>query len=593
MATWEAWYGNYVKLKVTATERDVQVGSNRSWVRVESEIYYPGGTSTNNRHSQTLTVSVGGSEIGKQTGITYNLSTSSRTRKLNGYSSDWITHNSDGSKSVTVKVHITDSAGDTATINKTLTLTTIPRASTLNSASMHANLVQSTENWVDLGLTRASSSFTHDISLMDGSTTIASWNGHGVDRWLSISGSQVNTLLKRMSTSTSKTLTLRVQTKSGSTNIGSALTRNLTATVDGSVIPNPGTVSYNISGTGVDSTMGLYVQGISKVYASFSPTAGYGATITSRSITIRKSGGNLDRQTINSASGTFSKEVSYSGEYEIWGTVVDSRGRLQYTPSKFFTVQAYSTPSISSFTATRRASPQTTVELRGSGRHSRLDGKNTLTVKMQWLNSTGSWLDLSGGTSTSVANTFSVSLDSPGYNVTTSYDLRLYISDSFGGTAIVHRIVSTQKVVLDIHKDLGVGIGKLHEKGVLDIAGGVYIDGHEVWSNGTVESGSNENGHWVRFPDGTQICQHRLNITNSSFSRSWGSLYYEYLTPSRWTYPMSFYSSPAISVNSNGAALFFTNYGIGTNSANGLTAYRPVSGSVDTQVFIIAIGRWK
>lgn len=602
MATWEASYGRYVKLRVTATERDVQVANNRSWVRVESEIYYPGGTTARNAFSQTLKVNVNGSNIGTQTGITYSLN-SGGVKKLNGYSSDWITHNADGTKSVNVTVTITDGAGDSATINQTLTLTTIARASTLNSASMYANLVPSTENWVDLGLARANWSFTHDISLMDGSTTIASWNGHGIDRWLSISGSQVNTLLTRMSTTTSKTLTLRVQTKSGSTNIGSVLTRNLTATVDDSVVPNPGTVSYNISGTGVDSTMGLYVQGISKVDASFSPTAGYGATITSRSVTIRKGGGNLDRQTVNDASGTFDKVVSYSGEYEVWGTVIDSRGRLQYTPSRFFTVQEYYPPSISSFTVARKASPQTTVELRGSGGHSSLGGKNTLTIRMQWLDSNGNWQTLFNGTFTSVANTFSASLDNGGYNVTTSYDLRLYISDSFGRTAIVDRIVSTQEVVFDIHKDLGVGIGKLHEQGTLDVAKTIYLEGNKISiqnkllrlnDEDIVGYGKNTNGEYVWFNDGTMICWMNYVEATSACNIPYGSLF---STQNQlWTFPSGFYDYPAVSVYIVGGGAYIWG-ALGSSGSTNINiswmAYGAVSVSSNPQGSLIAIGRWK
>jgi len=101
---------------------------------------------------------------------------------------------------------------------------------------------------LSLKITRASSSFTHDIQLRDGTTVLQSWNGQGVPTSLTISSSVVNTILSRMSTVTSKTLTLWVQTKSGSTNIGSAVTRTATVSVHSSVTPTASGLSVSVYG---------------------------------------------------------------------------------------------------------------------------------------------------------------------------------------------------------------------------------------------------------------------------------------------------------------------------------------------------------
>ncbi len=64
-----------------------------------------------------------------------------------------------------------------------------------------------------------------------------------------------------------------------------------------------------------------------------------------------------------------------------------------------------------------------------------------------------------------------------GRSVTSSYTYTLTLTDTFGNSASASATVSTQKVVLDIHKNEGVGIGKIHEQGALDVGGNVYLGG--------------------------------------------------------------------------------------------------------------------
>jgi hypothetical protein len=65
-----------------------------------------------------------------------------------------------------------------------------------------------------------------------------------------------------------------------------------------------------------------------------------------------------------------------------------------------------------------------------------------------------------------------------------------------------------------------------------------------VPTGAVIESGSNSNGSYVRFADGTQICRHRVNAGSATAFGS-GTFNDPYRTaPLTWTYPAAFASKP-------------------------------------------------
>ena len=383
------------------------------------------------------------------------------------------------------------------TSSKTFTLNTIARASTLDSFSISSHLKPSTANTVNLSITRKNSSYTHDIELRDGSTVLKTWTGQGTPSTLTIDSSTVNTLLSRMSNTTSRTLTLRVQTKSGSSNIGSAVTRTATATVHNDVKPTATSLSVSISGSGRDKTIGKYVQSISKVYASFTGSATGGASVSSMKIVVRRKSDSGNSQTINSGSGTTANPVALSGTYTAIATVTDSRGRSAST-STDFTVHAYSPPKITSFTAVRNSSTPTTVNIGRYGSWTTLGGDNTLAIVVKRGSTT-----IQNVTGTGTSGSVSGTLNDTGRSITSSYTYTVTLTDTFGNSASASASVSTQRVVLDIHKNEGVGIGKIHEKGVLDVEGDSYFEGNSYF-DGTIRQGNKlvptvEQGTWTPY----------------------------------------------------------------------------------------------
>lgn len=466
-------YGPWLELDWARQQIDIP--NNRSLIRLTLRLH----ASNSLRFSTNKSGNLHGSSFTYTGGFSGTGSKVLRTRDV------WVNHNSDGSKSQSFSASFNIAVGwsgstlSSISVSGVANITAIPRASTLSAFSFASHLKPSTAVNINYTIDRKSDNFRHQIQLRDGSHVVQTWdnvssNGSST---VQLSTANVNSLLNRMSNVTSRSLTLRVATRSGVSGgwIGSAVTRSATATVDSSVKPVVGELTIGQTGNTVSSH---YLQGISRVYGFFTGSEGFGATMTNSSITVRRKTTENDVQTINSDSGTTDKTVSLTGTYQARGTARDSRGRTAHTSWVEFTVTPYESPKITNFTAERRTATPTTVDISRSGTHTHLGGSNVLTYTVQRRIGTGSWYNVNTNASgTSTSSSFSGTSRSTSNSVTTSYDFRLVITDMFGESAESIVSVSTQRVVLDIHKNEGVGIGKVHERGVLDVNGTIYTDG--------------------------------------------------------------------------------------------------------------------
>lgn len=399
----------------------------------------------------------------------------------------WVNHSSDGTKTQSINGSFNIAVSYSGTyltslpVSGNMSLERIPRGSTLNSASITA-LKNGTSSTLTIGRTVNSSSFYHLVTIQDGSTQI--WSSGYVSGAPStthaIPSGTVNTMLNSMSEVTSKSYTVRLRTYTGSGGSGliGDVSRNMTVSVHSDVKPSVNKPSVSISGNRRDKSISKYVQSFSKVEASVSGSAGYGASVRTYSMTVRRVGGS-DSQSISGSKGTTSRPVALSGNYEVIGTVTDTRGRSN-TNKTTFTVDAYSPPAITSFTAVRNVSSPTRVNITRATTHSTLGGggNNNLSYSVQRRIGTGSWTNVNtNGSGTITSSPSSGTSTSTGNSVTSSYEFRYVVTDQFGGRAESVANITTQRVVLDIHKNEGVGIGKIHERGVLDVNGTIYTDG--------------------------------------------------------------------------------------------------------------------
>lgn len=472
--------GTQPYLRILWDIRSQDVSNNRSRVRLRLVLVSPfqlnfSTSKTGSNNGSSFTYSGGFSGTGTQI---------INTREI------WVNHNSDGTRtqsvsgSFNIQVNWSGSQLNSISVSGSMNLDAIPRASDLTAFSIGSHLRPNTSNSVALTINRKHSSFTHDVQLRRGSTVFASWTGVETGGSLPLTADQVNTLLERSSDWVTMNVTLRVQTKSGSSNIGSAVSRDSMTTVHSSVVPTASNIRALISGSGRDDEINRYVQGITRVFSDFSTSTTGGATLAERHIMIRKDSDKSDSQRINGRSGT-TRELRSAGLYEVIGSVTDSRGRTA-TVRRTFTVDAYSPPTISKFEVTRDENTPTTVRVNRRGNHTPISGTlNPLTILVERRESSGgSWTEVDSAISHS--SSFGAIIPVSGNDVLVSYDYRVIIQDSFGNGLDASGTVSTQKVLLDIHKNEGIGIGKLHERGDLDVEGEAYFNGSMFFESGIV-----------------------------------------------------------------------------------------------------------
>ena len=113
-----------------------------------------------------------------------------------------------------------------------------------------------------------------------------------------------------------------------------------------------------------------------------------------------------------------------------------------------------------------------------------------------------------------------------------------------------------------------------------------------------VESGSNDNGSWVKFSDGTMVCRRTFSITLDC-RQQWGNLYVA-TDDNIINFPQEFIETPFVIrdlLTSSSASCWLINYSIPnitTKTYRHFAIARSTpSDSVSIQLNLLAIGRWK
>jgi hypothetical protein len=105
-----------------------------------------------------------------------------------------------------------------------------------------------------------------------------------------------------------------------------------------------------------------------------------------------------------------------------------------------------------------------------------------------------------------------------------------------------------------------------------------------------IERGSNANGDYVRFADGTQICT-RTNLSAANASTALGGLFRSSSNVT-WTYPASFAASPAVSGDVDDADCWMVTAGAPGTATAALRVLSAVSKATALAFRAIAVGRW-
>ena len=446
--------------KLTVTETSVDQANNKSTISVKLTATTT-GQSHNNYTSGSYfpkgTITVNGTSYSIGRTLPYN-STVTLYNK-----SHTITHNSDGSKSVTVKysfnTHIYDG---TLTGSKTLKLTdiSIDKKSTPTASSSSVYIGSS----ITIDMNPYMSSYTHSISYKFNGGTTNMTSGLSATSGIkdSCTFTPPSSLLNYMDPdSTSANAVFTVNTyKSSGTLIGSSTFTVAVKTSATSYPPVMGSISASVYNNGSPFS-NIYVKNYNGVKLSFSATAQQNAGIVSYKIT----GGGVNT-TVTSNTYTIPKLIS-SGSITYTVTATDTRGAT-CSGSVKITVNTYSPPSINNVTTVRCDQNGTPAD---EGKYIKADvsatysniGNNqsgSIIVKIQYASNGGSYnsgnnLTVSKSSGTAMATgIIGGSLSDGSYNV-------LYtITDAYNKQTTYEDILSTMFYVLDINSGgTSVGIG--------------------------------------------------------------------------------------------------------------------------------------
>ena len=400
--------------------------------------------------------------------------------KLLGSGSITVAHNSDGTKSIPVsisaKIYYTgNSVSPNSTYSGTISLNTIPRASTITSAD---NITLG--NNCKIKWTPANSSFKYKIkfSLGNWNYTTGFINPNTTSAYTytgyTISGTTTannTTIYAQLPNSTSGTMTAVLTTyNSSGTQIGSANSKTFTVTIPNSVVPTVGTIALDpVNITTADGTSrNVLVQNKNKISVNVSGcSAGNGSSIKSYTF----SGPGISSTTTNtSVSGG---PVSTAGTLKYTVKVTDSRGRTASKESAGITCYPYTTPSFKSFEAYRSDSSGnandsgTYIKCSYSLDYSSINSTNNVTVKILYKKSTASSYSsvtsLTNSTSTSGSQLLS-SID-----VASTYIVYATITDNYSGTSssTTVTVFGTSRILNILRDGTGVAFGKMAEQSEL------------------------------------------------------------------------------------------------------------------------------
>ena len=339
-----------------------------------------------------------------------------------------VSHNADGSKSISVSASFSCDntsyyAPRTGSCSGSLTLTTIPRASSISidSPSIECG------NTININGSSASKNFTHKI--------YATWNGKTSELVTIASGTTTPSFSytiptsweKDLPNSTSGIATFTLETFSGSNSVGSKSV-NATIKVRSGVVPSIDNIKITDANS-VCAGIGQIVQSQSRLNFAITYSGAQGSTVTSVST-------EFEGQTYNNSSFT-TGTVQGSGSISYTTTIYDSRGRSSQVSGKI-TVSAYSSPRLTNVTAKRANSSYVVDEASGTYAllhfkvgFTGLTGKNATSFYIQYRASgASSWTKIN-----SWDNNYSLEQDYKAGNLftsaTSSYEVAFGVKDKF------------------------------------------------------------------------------------------------------------------------------------------------------------------
>ena len=500
-----------------------------------------------------------------------------------------VSHASDGTGSCACLATVSSDNG-TGYPNLTLSLTTIPRASTATVPTF--TLGQAGTITID----RKSSSFTHTVQWWYGNQSGTVGTGIAT----SVSWTPSKDLISETPKAARGVGLIRVLTYSGSTQIGFK-DYSLYCNVPSDVVPTIDLVTITDTNTAVPAVVGdgVFVEGKSTLKVAVTANGVYSSTINSGTVNaggVSYSVGSDGTVTLPALSGT---------SVPVTITVVDSRGRSA-SVVQTVTQLAYQTPQLLSFNADRCEKDGTAkndgnyVIAKFSYSISELNSKNAKSAIVQYKRrSADSWTDLMDVTNGyavtdgSAVSTIQVSADY-------QWDIRFCLKDSFADVD-VDNLLPSAEVILDFKADgKGMGIGKTAEESDLVDCKWTFRGRAFQWTDGdtvynidpVIASGTQNSWQYIRHQSGLTVCSIRHLVKGIACTSAWGSLY-DGVIPA-FEYPFTFTEPPTetASIMASNNRCWIADYDVNTVSKSAqYHIIRPTSAdSVDLYINYVVIG---
>lgn len=455
-------------LNVYVDQGSQSITANTSTVNWRMTVSRTGAYYTHNHQGDsTLSLNLDGRNVHysyptwETSGEEYTLASGSST----------ISHNADGTKKLPISCTFNPNNGlhGTITVSASLSLTTIPRSSSVN---VSAGVIGSA---VTININRQSSSFKHTVRY--------AWAGKSGTIATNVDTSTTWTIpldfANDIPNSASGTGTIYVDTYSGSTKTGTQST-TLTASVPANVKPTFTGVSLsdlNGAAQNLIPNGNTFIQVISNIKVAFNGAVGsYGSSITGYYAEI------VGKNQSTSSNGGSLGIMNYHGTVKIRASVSDSRGRWSDTKEVSVTVLEYFAPALS-FSIARTGSTSSTLTATRNAKIAPLtvsgSQKNSmrLTFKVARLGTNSYTVDNGPATGswTSISTLVNSQANLAGnYLANQSWVVIGTLEDKFTRTDFMVN-VPTESVVLSYDRS-GVGVNKIRERGALDVKGDVYVD---------------------------------------------------------------------------------------------------------------------
>ena len=475
------------------------------------------------------------------------------------WTSESITHKTDGSKSITISLDIygyTVSGGGNngwrVNGSKEIALTTIPRATkpTLSESSVDM------DETVTVYTYGADDSFLHDLyySFAGSAYTKIATDVKAAFYW------DVPDLASKIPSKTSGTVTIKCNTKKDGAVIGSD-TVLLTAKVPEDVVPTISEVAVTEATAGVAEQFRDFVKGKSKLSVSITAAGVKGSTIKSYSTELLG--------VVYTAAKFTTNLLPEEGTFGLVTFVTDSRGRTAKEIT-YINVRDYHPPITSEFKAYR---VNAAGVAQNDGKYMRVEytyevatvlDRNTARAVIQYKRTTDpdtAWSDPIYE-ATTLYSSGTVQFDqvfTPDYQ----YDVRLIVSDWFGEGAPYTVTLPTAKVIMDIKANgLGVAFGKTAEFDGLEVD---MPPGGESMLLAGVKDYELGDGHgYIRYNNGLLIQWGTVALTPTSINT---------VTSLQVLFPVAYKTRPHISgtLLANTPQLVDWSLGVGSTQEAGLT----------------------